>query len=58
MSNKIGVLLFSLSKLSQLQHLDVSDNELELKSIGVIGEIPSLTKLNLNLCRLKELPQR
>ena len=58
MSNKIGVLLFSLSKLSQLQHLDVSDNELELKSIGVVGEIPSLTKLNLNLCRLKELPQR
>ena len=51
------VLLFSLSKLSQLQDFDVGMNELKAKSISVIGEMTSLIKLNLRSCGLSEVPQ-
>ena len=52
------VLLFSLSKLDQLQDLDVSWNELKAESISVIGDMTSLNQLNLRECGLRELPQR
>ena len=60
-----NILLFSLSKLTQLQELDLSgkphssyNNDFSSGSISVIGEMTSLIKLNLNGCRLRELPQR
>ena len=55
---KTVVLLFSLSKLSQLQDLDMSHNKLETESISVIGDMTSLIKLSLSSCGLREVPHR
>ena len=63
------ILLFSLSKLTQLQELDIGSvkvndgyffysNDFSSESISVIGEMTSLIKLNLSRCKLRELPQR
>ena len=59
------ILLFSLSKLTQLQELDLSHNsfftsstDFSSGSISVIGDMTSLIKLNLSGCKLRELPQR
>ena len=54
----IDIWLFSFSKLTQLQELDVSSNELKAESISMIGDMTSLIELNLRLCGLVELPQR
>ena len=48
----------SLSKLSQLQELDIGYNVVKAESISVIGEMTSLTKLDLCSCGLRELPQK
>ena len=50
-------LLFSLSKLTQLQDLNMSFNELKVESISVIGDMTSLIKLYLACCGLGEVPQ-
>ena len=55
---KTVVLLFSLSKLTQLQEMNLFCNELEAESISVIGDLTSLIKLDLSECKLRELPQR
>ena len=60
------ILLFSLSKLTQLQELDLSNtpgaishrNDFSKTGISVIGEMTSLIKLKLSDCGLRELPQR
>ena len=63
------ILLSSLSKLTQLQELDIGSvkvndgyffysNDFSSGSISVIGEMTSLIKLNLSRCELRELPQR
>ena len=52
------ILLFSLSKLTQLQDLDISCNQLKLESFSVIRDMRSLTKLNLSGCELREVPKR
>ena len=57
------ILFFSLSKLRQLQDLDLHFNELTAETITVIGEMTSLRKLNVRsspyfLCLLHGLPRR
>ena len=63
---KCFILLFSLSKLTQLQELDLSNdpfssssiNNFSSGSISVIGDMTSLIKLDLSSYGLTELPQR
>ena len=52
------VIYYSLCLLKHLQVLDLSDNDFSDGLPSVVGEITTLTTLDLFDCKLKDLPQR